>query len=381
MRDRIRRLGPIPFDTYVELALYGEEGGFYSSVGEAGTGRGEPGTGHFLTSPELGPLFGEVVSRALDGWWLELGSPDPFVVVEAAAGAGSLAKAVLSARPRCSAALRYLLVERSERLRERQATAVALEPASTVLGPVAPSDEDGTDGARVLPGGGPRVASLSELPAGPFNGVILANELADNLAFSLFERGPLGWLEVRVGEDGDSGDLVEVLTPASAADAKLVTRLAPEAEVGARIPLQAEVTAWLREALHRLRRGRVVLIDYASTTPELSRRPSSEWLRTYRRGGRGGGALERPGSQDITVEVCVDQLARVQRPAIDRPQHEFLAANGIHDMVDEARAAWSAAAAAPDLAALRSRSRVTESAALLDPSGLGAFRVLEWLVP
>lgn len=381
MRDRIRRLGPIPFDAYLDLALYGEDGGFYSSVGEAGTGQAGAGTGHFLTSPELGPLFGAVVARALDGWWDELGTPDPFVVVEAAAGAGSLARAVLSAQPRCLAALRYLLVERSERLRERQAMVVALEPASTVLGPVAPSDEDGTDGARVLPGGGPRVASLSQLPAGPFTGVLLANELADNLTFSLLERGPVGWLEVRVGEDGDSGELVEVLTPASPADANLASRLAPDAEVGARIPLQAELTAWLRDALHRLRRGRVVLIDYASTTPELARRPSSEWMRTYRRGGRGGGALERPGSQDITVEVCVDQMARVQRPALDRPQHEFLAANGIHEMVDEARAAWSAAAVAPDLAALRSRSRVAESAALLDPSGLGAFRVLEWLVP
>lgn len=321
------------------------------------------------------------MARALDAWWNELGAPDPFLVAEAGAGAGSLAKAVLAAQPRCSPALRYILVERSERLRERQAMVVALEPAATVLGPVAPSDEDDVEGARVLPRGGPRVTSLAELPAGPFTGVILANELLDNLGFSLFERASHGWYEVRVGEDPSVGGLVEVLTPAAPTDADLATRLAPDAEVGARIPLQAEAVKWLRESLHRLRRGRVVLFDYWSTTPDLARRPPSEWLRTYRGGGRGGGALERPGSQDMTVEVCLDQLARVQAPALDRPQHDFLAAHGIRDLVEEARAAWSAAAVAPDLAALRHRSRIEEAAALVDPLGPGGFRALEWVVP
>jgi len=34
-----------------------------------------------------------------------------------------------------------------------------------------------------------------------------------------------------------------------------------------------------------------------------------------------------------------------------------------------------------DLEALKHRSRVTEVEALTDPAGLGAFRVLEWVLP
>ena len=124
-----------------------------------------------------------------------------------------------------------------------------------------------------------------------------------------------------------------------------------------------------------------MLVDYASTTPELAARPQAEWLRTYRRGGPGAGPLEAPGSQDLTVEVCVDQLARVQAPAADRSQAEFLAAHGIADLRDAAASAWQAAAARPDVEALKARSRVDEAAALTDPTGLGAFRVLEWHVP
>lgn len=376
MIERIRRLGPIPFDDYLELALYAPDAGFYASGGAAGR------SGDFLTSPEIGPLFGAVLARALDDWWDELGASDPFVVVEAAAGVGTLAKAVLAAAPRCAPALRYLLVERSEPLRNRQPSVLAIEPAATVLGPVAPSDEDDGEGALVLPGGGPRVASLSELPAGPLTGVIFANELLDNLPFVLLERTSTGWSEVRVAESptSDGSRLIEVLTPASATDVELAERLVPSAQVGARIPLQGGAVEWLRNALRRLSRGRVVLIDYASTTDDLATRPVSEWLRTYRGGGPGTGPLDRPGSQDITVEVCIDQLARIHTPAGNRPQHEFLAEHGLGSLTEAARADWQAAAAAPDLAALRAKSRLSEAAALADPTGLGAFRVLEWTV-
>src|SRR5687768_913076 len=93
VRAEIERRGPIPFREVVELALYDPAGGFYATGGRAGR------RGDFLTSPEVGPLFGAVVARALDTWWDEARSPDPFVVVEAGAGVGTLARSVLGAAP------------------------------------------------------------------------------------------------------------------------------------------------------------------------------------------------------------------------------------------------------------------------------------------
>ncbi|HEX7168391.1 MAG TPA: SAM-dependent methyltransferase, partial [Acidimicrobiales bacterium] len=306
VRERAHRAGPISFDEFVDLALYAPGAGFYEQGGAAGTdARG----GHFLTSPTLGPLFGAVVARALDAWWAELGEPDPFVVVEAAAGTGDLARAVLDASPRCLPALRYLLVERSELLRSRHPTRLPIDPAAHVLGPMAPADEEDDDGARALPGRGPRFASLPDVPAGPITGVVIANELLDNLPFSLLERGAPSadaseWSEVRV-----SADLDEVLVPASPALAADADRFAPDVPPGARIPLQRAAAGWVRDALRVVDRGRVVIVDYAATTPDHARRPWHEWLRTYRGGGRGGGPLDHPGEQDVTCEVCVDQLA------------------------------------------------------------------------
>ncbi|HEV3402392.1 MAG TPA: SAM-dependent methyltransferase [Acidimicrobiales bacterium] len=366
--ERARRFGPLPFDEVVDLALYHAEHGFYASARGAGRER------DFVTSPELGRLFGAVVAHALDEWWAELRRPDPFVVTEAGAGAGTLAAAVLAAAPECAGALRYVMVEQSARLRAEQAVRLSLEPASFVLGPSGSDDSD--PGSRPQVGSGPLLTALSELPTGPFEGVVLANELLDNVPFALLHHTEGVWHEVRVGLD-----LGEVLVPAAPALAAQAGGLVPDVPDEARIPLQRRAGAWLRAALGCLRRGRVVVVDYADTTPNMARRPWTEWVRTYRAHGRGGHPLADLGRQDVTCEVATDQLARVRPPVGDRTQAEFLTAHGLDALVDAARQAWDAGAASGDLAALAARSRVTEAAALTDPAGLGAFRVLEWQVP
>jgi SAM-dependent MidA family methyltransferase len=348
---RVRRLGPRPADEVIDLALYGE-GGFYASGGAAGR------RGDFLTSPEVGPLFGAVVARALDKWWEALDQPDPFVVVEGGAGAGRLAGAVLAAGPGCRAALRWVCVERSAPLRLAAEAALPVEPGTQVLG--GPT------------GRGPVVAVLEDLPTGPFTGVVLANELLDNLPPVIAERTREGWAEVRVGEEGSR--LVEVLV-ASEEVARSAARWAPDAEAGVRVPLARRAARWVERARAVLDAGRVVCVDYGATgTAEVAARGFDGWLRTYRGHGRGRGWLEDLGSQDITCDVPVDQL---QPPRIET-QAAWLRRWGIDELAAAARRQWHEKAGVGDLAALRARSRVGEASALTDPSGLGGFLVLEW---
>ncbi|HEX9530483.1 MAG TPA: SAM-dependent methyltransferase [Acidimicrobiales bacterium] len=383
LNERIRRQGPLPFSAFMEACLYDERDGFYTS------GRGAGRQRDFLTSPEVGPLFGEVVARALDERWARLGRPDPFVVIECGAGAGTLARDVLAAGPLCGPALRYLLVERSAALRDAQAAVVALELPTFVLGPT--NAEDDPEGERVGERGrGPLAAGLAELPADPVTGVVLANELLDNLAFDLLQRAEPGWEEVRVGvepagptrliEPAGPTRLIEVPVPAAGHLSALADALAPDAPVGGRIPVQAEARRWLLAALGALSRGAVIAFDYADSTASLGSRPWTEWVRTYRGHGRGGRPLDDPGGQDVTCEVAVDQLAAVAVPTSVRRQAEWLADHGLAELADRARAEWQERAAVGDLAAVRARSRLGEAAALADESGLGAFTVLEWEV-
>jgi SAM-dependent MidA family methyltransferase len=124
-----------------------------------------------------------------------------------------------------------------------------------------------------------------------------------------------------------------------------------------------------------------VVIDYSSTTAAMAARPKREWLRTYRGHDRGDHELRDPGSQDITCEVALDQLADVRPPDAVRTQAQWLALHGIDELVEEGRRLWREGAATGDLAALKARSRIREAEALTDPTGLGAFTVAEWLLP
>ena len=342
--DLIDRSGPIGFDEYMAHALYAPGVGFYQAGGGAGRRR------DFLTSPEVGPLFGAILARALDTWWDDLGRPAAFEVVEAGSGPGTLARSVLAARPRCGEALSLTLVEVGE-------VQWTQHPA-------------GVTSRTDLP-------DPTEMAGRPV--VVLANELLDNLPFALAEHTPQGWAEVRVGLDGD-GALVEVLAPLAPERARWCDRQADRPPVGARIPVQHHATAWLTEALALGAQGRVVVFDYADRTASMARRDWTEWLRTYAAHGRAGHPLEQPGRADITVEVATDQLEAVVRP----PDHitsqaRFLVSHGLEKLVDEGRRRWKELGVTGGVEALTARSRIAEAEALTDAAGLGAFRVMEWL--
>lgn len=327
--DRASPPDAIPFERFMDDALYGPNGFYTAGTGRAGR------RGDFLTSPEVGPLFGAVVARYLDAEWERLGRPDPFTVVDAGAGPGTLARAVLAAHPACLTALRYVAVDVAEPQRARH-----------------------PDG----------VESAAALPAGPFTGVILANELLDNLPFRLVVNDG-GWREAFV-LDG-----AEVL---SARLEPVPDVLPANCPLGSRAPLQDAARRWVDDARGRLERGSVVVIDYAvALTAELALRPWRDWLRTYRGHTRGGHYLADPGSQDITADVCLDQLPE---PDAVRSQAQWLQLHGISELVEEGRDYWTAHAARPDLTAIAMRSRISEAEALLDPSGLGGFTVAEWRV-
>lgn len=301
----------------MQICLYDDDVGFYMQPGRGAGRRGRD----FLTSPQIGPLFAEVLGRFIDLTWEQLDRPDPFLVVDAGAGPGTLTDQLIAADLECAAATQFVMVD------------------------VAPTRPD------VRP----------DLPAGHFDGVVVANELLDNLPFRILESGDGSWHEVRVGEHGwVRAESVDVAWP--------------DAPVGVRLPLQAAAHRWINDARGRTRRGGVVAVDYAASMTEMAERP---WLRTYREHTRGSDPLELPGGQDITADVCVDTLPQGTDILA---QADFLHRLGIDELAEAAALVWRERAHLGDLQALRARSRVHEAETLTDPSGLGAFAVMIWRV-
>jgi SAM-dependent MidA family methyltransferase len=350
------------FAQYMDIALYDESFGFYATIGRAGR------RGDFLTSPEVGPLFGALLARRLDEEWFALGSPETFVVVEFGAGPGTLARSIAFASPECGLALRYLMVERSAEQR-------ALH-AEHLDGWVGDLDAAGVDSFVRGHNLGPQFASSAIAPNG-ITGVILANELLDNLAFDIVRHDGAGnfeRLDVHHAEDG----LEFVVTPTEV-PASLAPVLA-SAAVGEWMPLQEDAVRWLMAAIDRLGRGVVIAIDYGASTAEIAARPNMGWLRTFVGQERGGHPLDTPGSCDITSDVAVDQLGAAIAPTVIATQRQVLKRLGIDQLVEEGRKIWTEKASAPDVAALRARSRIGEAESLLQSGGLGDFLFLEWTV-
>jgi SAM-dependent MidA family methyltransferase len=145
---------------------------------------------------------------------------------------------------------------------------------------------------------------------------------------------------------------------------------------GSRAPLVARAGAFVDQARSVVPTGSVLAIDYATPiTAMLAGRPYRDWLRTYRGNERGDHYLATPGSQDITIDVPIDQLPE---PDAVRTQAQFLQRWGIEELVAEGKRIWEEQAARPGLEAMKMRSRISESEALLDPAGLGGFLVAEW---
>ncbi|MGA0076681.1 MAG: SAM-dependent methyltransferase, partial [Ilumatobacteraceae bacterium] len=183
------------------------------------------------------------------------------------------------------------------------------------------------------------------------------------------------WRESWVSSNGDS--FTEVLRSLDSTPGFVLPERATH---GARVPWQQAASDWLGDVLSRLD-GRLVILDYAvQFTAELASRPWREWLRTYAGQERGSHYLRDVGRQDITTDVCIDQIvSNVGEPDVMRSQSQFLQRWGIAELVEEGRRVWEAEASRPGLHAMRMRSRISESEALLDSGGLGGFTVLEWV--
>jgi SAM-dependent MidA family methyltransferase len=340
--ERIRQEGPLRFDELMRVALYDPEAGYFAT----GPLRSEK-AGDFLTSPEVSPLFGETIARFVDAEAGRIGAR-PVDVVEVGAGSGSLLRPLLDA---LEVSVRARAVEVSAAARVRLA-------------------------ARV-----PAAAVLSSLDAveGRLRGVIVANEVADNLPAALAVRRGRGWAERLVAVVGDT--LAWAEGPPRPEVGAWAERFAGPVAEGGQVEVQLAAGAWMRHLVGLLEAGAVLVFDYGDAGEGLAPRRAEGTLRTYRGHHLGPDPLAEPGATDITMDVDVAALAAAAEEAGAEvevlAQAAFLERWGLTERLAALRREELALARSRrEMECLQVRSRITDGEALLHPRGLGDFRVV-----
>ena len=319
----------------MELALYHPEHGYYSS-GVVRTGR----AGHFITSAELDPSFGELWAHGLEQVWESCGRPDPFEVVEIGGGEGGFAAAVLEA---ATVPLSYRLVERVEEVEQRQRQRL--------------SNFSCVSWGR----------TIDDVVAGSAHFVV-AIEVLDNMPVHVIERvgGDLREIYVDVS-------LEEVSGPLSRPE---LESFGNGLEEGERREVGLDAIGMAIKMARSVGRGVACFIDYGYEGP------GRQTLVSYSGAGPSSDLLAAPGERDITAHVNWNSIGSALREeglevSSPVPQAAVLRAMGaaeldrrLHELHETALAKGKGAEA------VRALSRRHALRALLDKGGLGGLQVV-----
>jgi SAM-dependent MidA family methyltransferase len=272
---KIIKEGPITFETFMEMALYEPDLGYYSSdrieIGKAGD---------YYTSQHLHPVFGAMLGKQLEEMWDIMGKPRVFYAIEPGAGEGYMCHDILTfLKDRdIVSSLKYVIIEPHSFLKSKQ------QERLKAFG----------DYVQWLP-------SLKGLNS--VAGCILSNELLDAFPVHVVEMED-ALKEVYVTVESETG-FSEVGGPISTqAIADYLDEFSIQLPRGYRTEINLRIKDWLQEAGDVLSEGFVLTIDYGYSTDEFySDERNRGTLLCYHRHQFNENPYQHIGEQDLTAHV------------------------------------------------------------------------------
>ncbi len=277
----IQKQGPVPFIRFMEICLYDEDAGYYST-GEHPVGK----KGDFVTGPSSTSLFGALISNQIREF-RSLLEKDHMTIVEMGAGSAILARDLLEHLDRKEGdRFRYVIVEPFETVRSFQ---------KCILGPMA---------GRVT-----WVETLDELTFSP--DCFLSNELIDAFPVHVVQKGDTGFQEVHVclDEKGELQECLRDITDVTLQD--YVSEMPMSLPTGYRTEVNMRMKAWIQKVASLMNRGFIITIDYGFSARDYFHPARNRGtLLSFKNHAVRDNVLLDPGDQDITAHVNFSDLHR-----------------------------------------------------------------------
>ncbi|GJM07578.1 MAG: SAM-dependent methyltransferase [marine bacterium B5-7] len=269
--------GAIPFDAYMEAALYHPAHGYYTNPAPLFGEKGD-----FITAPEISPLFSACIANQAKQ---VLNTLNGASLLEFGAGTGKMASDIMNTLMDLQTPFaRYFIVERSPALQEKQRETIQ-EHCPMLL---------------------EKVYWVDSVPD-KFRGVILANEVLDAMPVKRF-RATHANIEEQVVRITENGFMLDWLATDDANLHACVQQHALTDNYTSEYLPSGE--NWIRDIANAIEEGIVLFIDYgfpASTFYHPSRHMGT--LMCHYRHIAHPDPLVYPGLQDITAHVDFTHVA------------------------------------------------------------------------
>jgi SAM-dependent MidA family methyltransferase len=314
----IRKVGPIPFEKFMELALYQPLHGYYSRNSPSNIGR----QGDFYTNVSVGSYFGKLMSQQFQEIWEIFEKPKSFHVVEQGANSGQFAidslTSIRESDPIFFSAIKYIIIEPLDSLQSVQQANL----------------KNGGLSEKVI-----WLKDFSEQQKETLTGVFFSNELVDSFPVHRIVRHQNSWRESYVDYVSDKFVFIDKPISETKLEQAIQQASIPLLE-GYTTEINVRAQSWIGNVASLFSKSVIITIDYGYPADiYYSPERTEGTLLCYYQHRKSVDPLVRVGEQDITAHVDFTGLTYAGKKAGltfsgFTDQHHFLI-GVMHDQMEK----------------------------------------------
>ena len=265
----------IPFDKYIDIALYHKKTGYYMKKNPFGK------DGDFITAPNISILFSEMLAIWCLAFWEHLGCPKKINIIELGAGNGEMMYQMIKAFKRFnkfSESSNYFILEKSQFLKKIQKKKLNSHKITWLN-------------------------SINKLKNGP--NIFLANEFFDALPIKQFIKKNNKWYEKSIKKNNiNKFEFVNVITNIKDLEKKIKINLSKNQKIIEFSPLTYDYLNIISKKINTFQGG-LLIVDYGYLKKKMRDSLQSVYKHNF------NNVLDNFGKSDITYNLNFFLLKKI----------------------------------------------------------------------